>query len=193
MIVGLLPYLLWKFAGNDDMCKRSIISHWFKPEACLWAEDAYWDPQEECIKNTSDLMLSSALAEDDALYWEAEETTPKSPKCQKVQVEEESLNDSVSTIKTAVSTKKLPQSALKNSNSSSQADGKKSAMDSAMVTSNAMTLSQLTQQVSKIKQSHQAMLDWFDQLTKQMALLLSKSNSSSKKCPAGGNESGLAT
>jgi len=56
-----------------------------------------------------------------------------------------------------------------------------------------MTLSQLTEQVSKIKQSHQAMLDWFDQLAKQMALLLSKSNSSPKKCPARGDESGLAT
>jgi len=36
------------------------------------------------------------------------------------------------------------------------------------------------EQVSKFKQSHQAMLDQFDQLAKQMALLISKSNSSSK-------------
>jgi len=49
------------------------------------------------------------------------------------------------------------------------------------------------EQVSKIKQSHQAMLDQFDQLAEQMALLISKSNSSSKKCPARGNESSLAT
>jgi len=69
MIAGLLPYLLWKFAGNNDPRKKSIISQWFVPAAQQRAEDAYWDPVDECVKNTSDLMLSSALAaKDDALY-----------------------------------------------------------------------------------------------------------------------------
>ncbi len=80
MIAGLLPYLLWKFAGDTETCKWSIISQWFKPAARLHAKDAYWDPQEECIKNTSDLMLSLALADNDDLYWEQEDNTPKSPK-----------------------------------------------------------------------------------------------------------------
>jgi len=80
MIAGLLPYLLWKFAGDTETHKWSIISQWFKPAARLRAEDAYWDPQEECVKNTSDLMLSLAMADDDDLYWEQEDNTPKSPK-----------------------------------------------------------------------------------------------------------------
>jgi len=61
MIAGLLPYLLWKFAGDIDMRKCSIISQWFKPVVQQHAEDAYWDPQEECVKNTGNLMLSSAF------------------------------------------------------------------------------------------------------------------------------------
>ncbi len=90
MITGLLPYLLWKFEGPIDTWKHSIISQWFVPATQQWAEDAYWDPQEECVKNTSNLMLSSAFtAKDDALYWEQKDDTPKSPKRQKVQVEEE--------------------------------------------------------------------------------------------------------
>jgi len=80
MIAGLLPYLLWKFAGPIDTQKHSIISQWFVPATQQWAEDAYWDPQEECVKNMSDLMLSSTMADDDNLYWEQEDNTPKSPK-----------------------------------------------------------------------------------------------------------------
>jgi len=89
MITGLLLYLLWKFAGNTNTRKCSIISQWFKLAVWQCTKDAYWDPQEECMKNTSDLMLSSAFAaDDDTLYWEQEEVIPKSPKQQKVQVEE---------------------------------------------------------------------------------------------------------
>jgi len=86
-------------------------------------------------------MLLSALADDDALYWEQEESPPKSPKRKKVQVEEESLNDSVSTIKTVVSTQK-PKSALKNSTTptNSSIEGKPTSA-SNMVTSQGTTLS----------------------------------------------------
>jgi len=47
-IAGMLPYLQWKF-GKDDQ-KKSQIAKWFKPAACAQAEDAYWDPAEECVK-----------------------------------------------------------------------------------------------------------------------------------------------
>jgi len=50
MISALLPYLLWKFAkvfGEE----AAAIAKWFKPTACAQATDAYWDPQEECMKN----------------------------------------------------------------------------------------------------------------------------------------------
>jgi len=126
-----------------------------------------------------------ALPEDDTQYWEPQDTTPKSPKHQKVQVEEESLNDSVSTIKTAISTKKPACSALKSSTSTgtkaqSDDNATKSSADSAMAMSHRTTLSQLTKQVSEMKQSQKAMLDHFDKLAKQMALLITNSISSPK-------------
>jgi len=185
MITRLLPYLLWKFVDDRDTHKCSIISSWFKSAACQHAEDAYWDPQEECIKNTSNLMLALAIVNDDGLYWELEDSTPKSPKWQKVQVEEEYLNDSVSTIKTAVSwpwnlpliTTHWHLTTTKNNSGNNT------------VTLQGTTLSQSTKQVLEIKQLHKSILDCFDKLSAQMAQLLANSPSSSTKCPARGHES----
>jgi len=189
MIAGLLPYLLWKFAGPTNTRKHSIISQWFVSAVREWAEDAYWDPQEECVKNMSNLMLSLAFtAEDDALYWEQDKATPKSPKRQKVHVEEESLNDSVSTIKTVVSTHK-PKSTFKTQPSQTTGSSENKPSSAAnMVASHGTMLSQLTEQVSEIKQSHKMMIDCFDQLAAQMATLIAQS-ASPKKCPARGHES----
>jgi len=58
-------------------------------------------------------MLAAALENDDALYWEVDTTKPLSPKCKQPQVEEESLDDSVSMVKMAMSVKKTPKLALK--------------------------------------------------------------------------------
>ncbi len=106
MIAGMLPYLQWKFGADNK--KKGYIAKWFKPAARARAVDAYWDPVEECIKNTSDKMLTVALADDDDLYWAAEKPSPDpaSPKRKRVQLEEESLDDTVSTIKSGLSTKK---------------------------------------------------------------------------------------
>jgi len=52
-----------------------------------------------------------------------------------------------------------------------------------MVASQGTTLSQLTEQVSEIKQSHKTMLDHFDQLATQMATLIANLASSPKKTP----------
>jgi len=60
MIAGLLPYLLWKFARPEDVRKQSIISHWFKLVVRQQAEDVYWDPQEECVKNMSDAFFGTS-------------------------------------------------------------------------------------------------------------------------------------
>jgi len=60
-------------------------------------------------------MLAEALVEDDALYWEMDATKPLSPKQKWPQAEEESLDDSVLTVKMAMSIKKTPKSALKGS------------------------------------------------------------------------------
>jgi len=134
-------------------------------------------------------MLSLAFtANDNALYWEQEDDPPKSPKWQKVQVEEESLNDSVSTIKTAVSTQK-PKSVLKNQQLQTNGPSENKSTSAAnMVTAHGTTLSQLTEQVSEIKQSHKMMIDHFDQLAAQMATLIAQS-ASPKKCPTRGHDS----
>ncbi len=63
-----------------------------------------------------------------------------------------------------------------------------------MVTSQGTTLSQLTKQVSEIKQSNKLMIDRFNKLAAQMATLIAQS-ASPKKCPTGGHdsESGMMT
>jgi len=70
MIAGMLPYLQWKF-GTDDK-KKGYIAKWFKLAAWVQAVDAYWDPKEECVINTSDKMLMVAMADNNDLYWVAE-------------------------------------------------------------------------------------------------------------------------
>jgi len=107
MIAGMLPYLQWKF-GPDDK-KKGHIAKWFKPAARACAVDAYWDPKEECVKNTSNTMLTVAMADDDDLYWAVEKPLPDpaSPRRKQVQLEEESLEDTMSTIKSGLSTKNL--------------------------------------------------------------------------------------
>jgi len=57
-----------------------------------------------------------------------------------------------------------------------------------MVTSHGTTLSQLTKQVSEIKQSHKTMINRFNKLAAQMATLIAQS-ASPKKRPARGHDS----
>jgi len=190
MIAGMLPYLQWKF-GSDEK-KKSQIAKWFKPATRVRTVDAYWDPKDECVKNTSDTMLSVVMAEDNDLYWAAEKPPPDpaSPKRKRVQLEEESLDDTVSTIKSGLSTKKTRKSALK---TSYQNEGKTthSQKDSPMVTSQATSISQLTEQVNEIKQTNQTFLACFDQLAKQMAALLAASQpQTTSQRPAGGHTCG---
>jgi len=56
-------------------------------------------------------MLDAALTTDDDLYWEQETTKPPLPKQKQQEAEEESLDDSISMVKTAMSTKKTEISA----------------------------------------------------------------------------------
>jgi len=58
-------------------------------------------------------MLAMALENNDVLYWEVDTSKPPSPKHKRPQAEEESLDDSVSTMKMAMSVKKTPKLALK--------------------------------------------------------------------------------
>jgi len=134
-------------------------------------------------------MLTVAIAEDDDLYWEAEKPPPEpaSPKRKRVQLEEESLDDTVSTIKSGLSTKKTRKSALKEKGTKNTEQIK----DSPTITSQATSISQLTEQVNEIKQTNLTFLACFDQLAEQMAALLAASqNSSNPQQPAGGHTSG---
>jgi len=66
-------------------------------------------------------MLGVAMADKDDLYWEAKKPAPdpSSPKRKQVQVEEESLNDTISTIKSGLSTKKTHRTTAKTLGTSS--------------------------------------------------------------------------
>jgi len=106
-----------------------------------------------------------------------------------VQLEEESLDDTVSTIKSGLSTKKTWKLALKTAG-----DGKKAPEqqnDSPTIASQATLISQLTEQVNKIKPTNITFLARFNQLAEQMAALLAASqNPTNSQCPARGHTGG---
>jgi len=72
-------------------------------------------------------MLGVAMADEDDLYWEAKKPAPEptSLKRKWVQVEEESLDDTVSTIKSGLSTKKTCRTASKTLGTSTNKQEKK--------------------------------------------------------------------
>jgi len=191
MIAAMLPYLLWQHAQSKPGPKALALKKWFSLAAQCRAEDAFWCPKDSCVKNASDLMLAEALEAEDDLYWEEEATTkPPSPKCKRPQADEESLNDSVPTVDTAMSAKKTPKSALKGNTTTTRPKSQtRFASDSQMVASQVTTVSQLTEIVSAVQQDHKTLLSRFDQLTEQIALLLSNQQSVSSSSPAGGHAS----
>jgi len=185
----MLPYLLWHHVKGKNGPKASAMKKWFKPEARHRAEDAFWCPKDECVKNQSDLMLAAALEDDNTLYWETDITKPPSPKRKQPQADEESLDDSVSTVQTAMSAKKIPKSATKNKTAT---DGKQKpqthfASDSQTVTSQVTSISQLTEMVSAVQQENKMIMSRFDNLTEQIAELLSTQKSVTSPRQAGGH------
>jgi len=85
---------------------QSQVPKWFKLAAQIRSADAYWDPKEECVHNKSDEMLNVAMLDEDGLYWEVEATETLPAKRKKIKVNEESVMDSVSMVKTAISSVK---------------------------------------------------------------------------------------
>jgi len=142
----------------------------------------YWDPVEECVKNSSNKIISSALSDNNDLYWAIDKEPPTpaaSPKCKCIQLEEELLNNLVSTVKTAVSMKEKQQMGntktttdKKSTTNHSKCKNKTKSTDSPMANSQATSISQLTQAVQEIKQSNQTMMNKFDKLSEQMAAIL---------------------
>jgi len=103
MIVALLPYTKWTLEAKYGKVVTSQVPKWFKPAARIRATNTYWDPKEECMQNKSDEMLNQALSDTDGLYWEIETAKAIPTKCKKIKVDNESVTDSLSTMKTAIS------------------------------------------------------------------------------------------
>jgi len=114
MILALLPYILWKYLKTFGE-EAAAIAKWFKPAAQMRVAEVYWDPKDECVKNTSNKMLTQVSMDTDNLYWISNVPPPSQKQKQKhMQAEEELLNDSISMVKTVASKKKKPtKSALK--------------------------------------------------------------------------------
>jgi len=136
--------------------QKRQIAKWFKPAARARVSDTYWDLTKECVKNTSDKMLTVAMADDDDLCWAAEKLAPDLglPKRKWVQLKEESFNNTISTIKSGMSTKKTQKFALEKSTAKDGQEATKSKDNSQIVASQATSILQLTEQVNEIKQTN---------------------------------------
>jgi len=156
--------------------------------------DAYWDPCGKCAKNSSDHMIDLSTTDTNDLYWSAKTVAP-SPKRKQLQADEESLDDSTSTVKTAISTKKQPlKSALKAAHSVETATTQNAKdNDVTTITSQNSAISQLTEQVSQIKLENKQLIDRFDHLAERMENFFSSANSQSTRCQAGGHRSESGT
>jgi len=103
MIAALLPYIKWTLEAQFGKIATTQVLEWFKPMACLHAVDAYWDPKEECICNKSDDMLNVAMVDEEGLYWEMDLVEILLAKQKKIKVDDESVTNSVSMVKMAIS------------------------------------------------------------------------------------------
>jgi len=94
------------------------------------------------------------------------------PHNQQTQIEEKSLNNSILTVKTAVTQKKMAvKSAMKTLSLMSMTTGSTvpgKSTDAQMVTSQTLAKSQLTEQVSQIKMENKQIMENFDRLADQM-------------------------
>jgi len=117
------------------------------------------------VKNASNRMIDLSNTDTDDLYW-ATKTSAPAPKRKRVQADEESLDDSTSTVKTAITTKsKALKSVLKNTNhNDTAASHNPKESDATTIASQSSAISQLTEQVSQIKIENKQLLDKFDRL-----------------------------
>jgi len=187
MILALLPYLQWKFIKQSRLEAGKIIVQWFKPSACSRAEHVYWDLREECVKNSSDQMLEQVGIDTNDLYWEE---APPMPKCKQVAADKESINNSISTVKTvARQKKKAPQSSLKSSTSKSKETQEVTISDNSTVMSQQTSISQLTEQISAIKVENKQIIDHFDNLAAQLEAFMNNQQPQTTRCHARGHVS----
>jgi len=103
MIAALLPYLKRMLEAKHGKVARTHVPKWFKLAAQLRSTEAFWDPKEECVCNKSDEMLMAALSNAYGLYWEVESQEQAPPKQKKIKVNNKSVTDSISMVKTTIS------------------------------------------------------------------------------------------
>jgi len=140
-------------------------------------------------------MIDLSNTDTDDLYW-ATETPAPAPKQKRVQADDELLDDSTSTVKTAIMTKlKALKSALKTTTMTDTNSNNIKESDATTIASQSSAISQLTEQVSQIKMENKQLLDKFDRLVDKMEQFFSSAHSQNTQCHAGGHrgESGNQT
>jgi len=109
MIAAMLPYLLWQHAQSQLGPKASAFKKWFKPVAWHWVEDVFWCPKQRWVHQEPKWpdAGSSSCQWWCTLLGNGCDQNPL-PKRKQPQAKEESLYDSVSMVKMAVSVKNCP-------------------------------------------------------------------------------------
>ncbi len=168
MIAALLPYTKWTLEVKYGKVATSQVPKWFKPAARIRAADAYWDPKEECVRNKSDEMLNQALSDTDGLYWEIETAKAIPTKHKKIKVDNESVTDSLSTVKTAIRSIRTQRTAMTTTQNAAKTSTatKANTLDTQTTTSQVSTISQLTEQVSILQLAHNKINSKLDKLAK---------------------------
>ncbi len=190
MIAALLPYLKWMLKARHGKVATLQVPKWFKPAARSSSIDAYWDPKEECVRNKSDEMLLVVLSDSDALYWEAE-VEQVVPKRKKIKVDDESVSDSISTVKTAISPVKTCQSQQSRMSRAKVSIKMATMTDANSVNSQTSTIMQLMEQVSILQLAHNEINSKLDKLTEFIMAQVAKPTSPTiSKCKAAGGDRG---
>ncbi len=169
MIAALLPYVKWTLKEKFGKVAQSQVPKWFKPSARVRAADTYCDLKEECVQNKSDEMLNVAMSDTDGLYWEIETAEIPNPKRKKIKVDEESVTDSLSTVKTAISSVKTRCTNPRQKQVATTPTTKNTTQqDSHMVVSQMSTITQLTEQVSILQLAHNEINSKLNKLAEYM-------------------------
>jgi len=165
MIVALLPYLKWTLEAKHGKIAMAQVPKWIKLATHLRFTEAFWDPKEECVQNKSSKMLTAVLSDADGLYWEAE-VQDAPPKWKNIKVDDESVLDSISTVKMAISSVRTHTNQTTAQTTTMEAKVTKTPTDAKTVDSQMSTIMQLTKQVSILQLAHNEINSKLDKLTK---------------------------
>jgi len=139
----------------------------------------------ECVWNKSDEMLTAVLSDANGLYWEVEVQEQPQPQWKKIKINDKSVMDSISTVKTAISLIKTCQHQAKSQSKVTVSDLSKMIMatDKKTVDSQTSTITQLTEQVSILQLAHNEIDSKLNKLTECiMAQAANPATPSQSKC-----------